>query len=771
MLMNKIITIFILMLITLSNYAQINFKRDTTLKVKESGIYYMSPFDGGINSAQFSEIDLDLDGTMDIIIFDKSGNKIMPYVKQNGEYIYAPNYRNNFPDIHDWMLLADFNCDGKNDIFTYSSGGMAIYKNTSVNSLNFNLITLLTLSDFGSWTGNIYISSVDIPAIADIDYDGDLDILTFSITGGFVEYHKNMAVERTGTCDTILSDSLAFKLSESCWGLFYEGLNSYVLNCPNCQCPPISNPTSNMKQKHAGSTLLAIDVDNDNDKDLILGDVSYNNLNLLINNGDNQNAIITNVDSLFPKNNNTTIAVNIDAYPASYYLDVTNDGVKDLIVTTNSQNNSENLQSCWLYENNQQNTNPDFNFVDNDFIQNRMIDLGSGSYPVFYDYNNDSLIDIVIGNYGYHSPNNDPISSLALLKNIGTNSTPEYELLDRDWLSISNIPLNTNLNIPALNIAPTFGDLNGDNKKDLIIGDADGNLHLFINSGGGNFQAPIANYQNIDIGNFAQPQIIDVNRDGLNDLLIGEQDGTINYCPNSGSASSAIFDTIIENFGSIDVDQAFISTGFSSPQMIDVNGLYNLYVGSYSGTIYHYTNIDNNLNGAFTAINSNASSLWDGGKCSFSMYDITNDNQLDMILGNISGGIAFFNGDTSTIIEPSWNCTNNICIDPGDGSGFYNTLNLCEINCNANIIFTEEKQKVTIFPNPTDNIIFIQVDNKKSDKFHVIIYNQTGQVVYNKLHEINQDKIEINTSILKKGMYNMKVYNNKTNFMSKIAVK
>ena len=39
------------------------------------------------------------------------------------------------------------------------------------------------------------------------------------------------------------------------------------------------------------------------------------------------------------------------------------------------------------------------------------------------------------------------------------------------------------------------------------------------------------------------------------------------------------------------------------------------------------------------------------------------------------------------------------------------------------------------------------------------------------LHEINQDKIEINTSILKKGMYNMKVYNNKTNFTSKIAVK
>ena len=36
--------------------------------------------------------------------------------------------------------------------------------------------------------------------------------------------------------------------------------------------------TANIKQKHSGSTLLAIDVDDDNDKDLILGDISYNNL-------------------------------------------------------------------------------------------------------------------------------------------------------------------------------------------------------------------------------------------------------------------------------------------------------------------------------------------------------------------------------------------------------------------------------------------------------------------------------------------------------------
>jgi len=634
--------------------------RDTSLSISENNITFNSAFSGGINAGQFSEIDLNLDGTMDLVVFDKSGNKISPFINDNGNYIYAPEYRNNFPDtIHDWMLLADYNCDGKNDIYTYSSGGMAIYENTSNSSLSFSLVTGLVLSDYGANNINIYISPVDIPAIVDIDYDGDLDILTFSILGGFVEYHKNMAMELTGSCDTV-----AFEFSESCWGLFYEGLNSYILNCPNCLCPPIINPNSaNSKQKHAGSTLLAIDIDNDNDKDLVLGDVSYNNLNLLINGGDNQNALIISVDSVFPQNNNNTIAANMHVYPATYYLDVTNDGTKDLIVTTNSQNNSENFESCWLYENTGQNNNPDFNFVQTNFLQSDMIDLGTSAFPTFFDYNNDSLLDLVIGNYGYHNANNDPISSLALFENIGTKNVPKYELIDRDWQGISGINLNTNLNIPALNISPTFGDLDADGDQDMILGDADGKLHYFSNQGG-NFTITAPNYNNIDIGYYSQPQLVDVDRDGLLDIIIGEQDGTVNYCPNSGTGTSAVFDTTIKNWGGIDVDTNFISTGYSSPELIDSNGIYQLFVGSYSGSIYQFSNIDGNLNGTFTPVNSTANTIWDGGKCAFTFADITNDNQPDMILGNLSGGIAYFSSDTLLISSIQNSTQHNLLIYP-----------------------------------------------------------------------------------------------------------
>ena len=716
--------ILLISLLFNSSYAQMIFNRDTSLSFFENGLPFKSALDGGINSGQFSNIDLNLDGVMDLIVFDRSGNKLNPYINNNGNYIYAPKYRNNFPKIHDWILMRDYNLDGKNDIFTYSSGGMAVYLNTSNNiDLEFTEVTQLVLSDYGSNFLNIYISPVDIPAISDIDYDGDLDVLTFSILGGFVEYHKNQSMEIYGNCD-----SLIFEFSESCWGLFYEGLNSYILNCQNCQCPQV-NSNYNAKQKHAGSTILAIDIDNDNDKDLILGDISFNNLNILINGGDSQNAFMVDIDSIFPQNFNNTLAANIQGFPAGYYIDVTSDGIKDLIVTTNSQNNSENYESCWLYENNGQNNEPNFNFIQNNFLQADMLDFGTSAFPVFYDYNNDGLEDLIIGNYGYHNVNNDPTSSLALLENTGSDSIPSFNLIDRDWLNISSINLNTSLNIPALNLSPTFGDLDGDNNKDLILGDADGKLHLFTNIGNNNFQLSNPNFQNIDIGQFAQPQLIDVNRDGLIDIIIGEQDGTINFLPNNGSSNNPIFDTIIENWGGIDVDQSYISTGFSSPFLYDSSGVYTLFVGSYSGNIYQFSNIENNIYGQFTELNSTVSNIWDGGKSALTLKDINSDNNPEMIVGNLAGGISYFSSD----------------------SIFNDTTILYNNNLNKNLF--------SIYPNPNQN----KVNISSTLNGEIKIYNLNGKIVKRK-QKISEIET-INISDLDKGIYLIKFLQNTKRFI------
>ena len=718
--------IFLLLVFSTSLFCQNNFYRDTTVALIENNIKFKNAWAGGVNSAQFHEIDLDLDGNKDLIVFDKTGNKLLPFLNKNGEFLFAPDYRSSFPlhqdgkKLHDWVIFADYNCDGKNDIYTYSSGGFAIFKNTSTTSLSFNLIDTLVRSNYGGPIPlNIFISAVDIPAVADVDNDGDLDILTFKITGGFIEYHKNLAMENTGNCDTIL-----FELSESCWGNFYEGLNTYTLNCQNCQCPPIINHP-NSKQKHAGSTLLAIDIDNDNDKDIILGDISFNNLNLLINGGDSLNANMIMVDSLFPSNNLNTLPANLEIFPAAYYLDLTNDGVKDLMVTTNSENNSSNFTSCWLFDNSGSNTNIDFNFLQNNFIQDEMIDLGSGSYPTFFDHNNDGLLDIVVGNYGYHQSGGNPVSSLALFENTGSLSNPEFTLIDRDWQNISNINLNINLNIPAINLSPTFGDLDGDSDQDMILGDANGKLHFFENTGSTpvNFVLAEVEYKGIDVGYFACPQLVDLNRDGLLDLIIGEQSGTINYCENSGTLNNATFDTIIEYFGGIDIESNIISSGFSTPKFYDNNGNYELYTGSFTGQTYVFDNIDNNLFGTFdslTILNFN-----EGGKNMIAMEDINNDQKPDLLIGNYSGGLSLFSSDSSVI--------NNLIITthqefesyPNPTSRFLTIEN----NITGKLTITNAVGKIVLIENKKTKKITLDLKNIDSGLYLININNYTSKII------------------------------------------
>ena len=719
--MNRLLTLTFFLIFTTYSFAQISVNRDTSVDVYESNTKYKSAWVGGMNSVQFNEIDLNLDGVKDLITFDRSGNKLNTFIKKNNEYIFAPKFRKNFPKIKDWCLTADYNCDGKLDLFTYSTGGIAVYLNVSLTDLEFSLETSLLLSNYGSSNLNIFVSPVDIPAITDVDYDGDLDILTFSILGGFIEYHRNLSIEQNGNCD-----SLIFNFEDACWGDCYEGLNSYILNCTNCQCAPLTN--QNFKQPHAGSTILAIDVDNDNDKDLILGDILYNNLNLLINGGSNQNALVTSVDSIFPKNYISTSQVDLPMFPAAFYIDVNNDNIKDLIVSPNSTtlSGTENKQSSWLYINSGTNTQLDLSLSTKDFLQAEMIDLGDGSYPSFFDYNSDGLMDLVVGNYGYHNTGNDPTSSLALFENIGTNSNPSFNLADRNWQNISSINVNINLVKPALNLYPCFGDLDGDNYKDMIIGDADGKLHFFENDGNipANFSLSSPNFFQIDIGSFATPFIYDINKDGLNDLIVGEQTGTINYFPNRGTINSAIFDTIIENFGNVDIEDSVISTGYSSPKIIDIDNERYLISGSFSGYLYAFE-IDS-IDSSFAPIDIGLNNIWDGSITSIDFTDLNNDFELDIIVGNKSGGLTYYNSDS--LLTNTNNFTNS---------------------------------ELMLYPNPTKNNITI-VSNTLGN---VELYNTHGILILQKTKR--SDKLIISLKNVSNGIYYLK-FNNKTNLVVKL---
>ena len=124
---NRFFILFLILLFTKYSFSQINFTRDKSISVYNDSMQLTNAWNGGVNSAQFSEIDINLDGVKDLILFDRSGNRISPYININGNFVFSPEYRDQFPDsVESWIILEDYNCDGKNDIFTYANGCISV---------------------------------------------------------------------------------------------------------------------------------------------------------------------------------------------------------------------------------------------------------------------------------------------------------------------------------------------------------------------------------------------------------------------------------------------------------------------------------------------------------------------------------------------------------------------------------------------------------------------------------------------------------------------
>lgn len=177
-----------------------------------------------------------------------------------------------------------------------------------------------------------------------------------------------------------------------------------------------------------------------------------------------------------------------------------------------------------------------FVFQKKTFLQDEMIELGEGAYPVLFDADADGKKDLIVGNLGYYMGNTNK-SRLAFYKNIGTSSSPSFSLITRDYQSLSTYNIYS--------MAPTFGDLDNDGDKDLIIGDNNGQLHYFENiattGSPAQFANHVASYQGIDVGNFAYPQLFDINKNGTLDLVIGSLNGKISYYSNTGTVFSPNF--------------------------------------------------------------------------------------------------------------------------------------------------------------------------------------------------------------------------------------
>lgn len=695
-----------------------------SIEVIENAVTLRSALAGGMNNPQFSEVHLNNDAILDLVIFDRNGNKITTYL--NGgtpnavDYSYAPQYISGFPDtLQDFMVTADYDCDGLMDLFTASNDGIAVWRNTSSNgNVAFVKVIDTLLSDRGAGPAFLFVPYTDIPAFEDIDGDGDLDMLTFDASGIFVEWHKNMIMENNGTCA-----GLELVLADACWGKFRENaLSQDVALNVTCRTPgPLANPADidQSSTVHSGSTLAAFDEEDDGVYELVLGDLLFDGLTYLHNGGTANSAFMDSTNSLFPQYD-TPVRVHI--FPAAFFMDVDNDSKEDMVVAPNGLSVSINYESSWFYKNVAPTSGVLLSRQSTTFLQNDMVDVGLGAYPVLFDYNADSLPDLLIGNYTYKTTNINVTSGLSLYENIGTATDPKFELVTRDYGNFG-----ANFNPAVYGMTPAVGDMNGDGDMDLIIGDADGKLHYFDNIAApgqpANLVLAAPEYKGIDVGQFSAPFIVDIDRDGLNDLVVGEMGGTLNYYRNIGTAQLADFPSTPDDdfWGSVDTEP-ICCTGFSIPFILEnpASGQYDLLVGSETGRIIYYKDFESNLGSTFTKTSGDFGQIREGERTAITGGDINGDGIWDWIVGNVRGGIAIYSGN-SLLTE---------AVAP-----------------------TTVSADVQLYPNPSQGELNLAYRVKAGEKFSIAISDVSGRSIYTETGIGSTGNMQIDAATWSPGVY------------------
>lgn len=215
------------------------------------------------------------------------------------------------------------------------------------------------------------------------------------------------------------------------------------------------------------------------------------------------------------------------------------------------------------------------------------------SVPALADWDSDGRQDLLVGEgSGAFAPR------LRLYLNTGTTAAPRFGT--HAYVQADG----TDLTVPGagcLGLFPRVVHWDADERKDLLVGRADGRISLFLNTGtdasplfaGATLLAvgqPGAKAA-IDVGDRATPAIVDWNDDGRKDLVVGALDGRINVFLNEGTDAAPDFrDRAYAQANGVDLA---VPGWRSSPVVLDVDadGIQDLVIGDTTGRLLFYANV------------------------------------------------------------------------------------------------------------------------------------------------------------------------------------
>jgi hypothetical protein len=501
---------------------------------------------GGLDSPQFSSIDLNADGQQDLFIYDRRLRRVLTYLNVAAagggrQWQYAPDYEALFPvGMHNWALLRDYDCDGRPDLFTNGTSevDIQVYRNVAgAGGLpTFQLTTSLLTALIGTSQVNIN-TGANMPTIEDINGDGRVDILIYDWDNNrYVTYYRNSS---TGPCG-----GLQFNFESGNWG----NIQSCLATCGAYSFSPTALCRPGRVQHTSGSNLLALDLDADGDKDLLVGRDYCTELTAIINQGNSQQELMTatSLNNNFPTG---TTPVRVPNFPAGYYLDVNFDSRPDLLAAPSVFDNLDTIdtrRSVWFYENAGTGAAPSFQFRQQDFLQRDMIEASSLAAPAFLDVDGDGLKDMLVAGSRRDAPGNFFVASVAYYRNTGTAARAVYQLVTTDYLNLSAKKFGR--------LQPIIVDLNRDGALDLAcIGyytmGRRSFLGFYLNQAAAgqapNFNtATMRSISNLPNSEFDTAAFFDVDNDGYVDLLYGTNSSrpdlpgqSLRYYRNTGSSA------------------------------------------------------------------------------------------------------------------------------------------------------------------------------------------------------------------------------------------
>lgn len=210
---------------------------------------------------------------------------------------------------------------------------------------------------------------------------------------------------------------------------------------------------------------------------------------------------------------------------------------------------------------------------------------------------------------------------------------------------------------------PVAADLDKDGLLELLVGQGDGTMidyeQTAPNSAFSTVGTVITLFSSgatIDVGLYAKPTVSDLDGDGLQEIIVGEETGKVLIYEQNASTGTNAFKmgagtTLFANPYGATTTGTPNAGSYARPSVgdLDNDGLVDIIVGSNNGLLNRYEQLasTSNTTAGFSATSTiklaNGATVLDAGDVSKPLItDYDGDGKLDMLVGNVVGNIQLY---------------------------------------------------------------------------------------------------------------------------------